>query len=144
MCASLAPDDSKGPEAKAAHETRVANATEAGKEAIVRFDKNGHKASVALPHGWGMQEERVIAREEGAMIEAQLTLGNVPPGAPITVYVVGGPDVQASTEGAGGASIELLLDEGAPSGSSRTIATAMAGRHFACSVHRCLESRFRL
>ena len=121
----------QGSEAKAAHETRVANATEAGKEAIVRFDKNGHKASVALPHGWGMQEERVIAREEGAMIEAQLTLGNVPPGAPITVYVVGGPDVQASTEDAGGASIELLLEEGAP---SRTIATAMAGRHFACSV----------
>ena len=87
-----------------------------------------------------MQEERVIAREEGAMIEAQLTLGNVPPGAPITVYVVGGPDVQASTEDAGGASIELLLEEGAP---SRTIATAMAGRHFACSVPNGSTVRLR-
>lgn len=126
----------------AAHDAMVARATEAARETVVRFDKLGHSASVSLLHGWGMNDERVIAREDGALINAALTLANVPDSATITVYVVGGPDVKAAEGQAGGASFEVLsvtpsgaAADGAESAAApRMVATPMAGRHLAACV----------
>ena len=114
---------------------------QASSETIVRFDKLGHTASVSLRQGWGMNDERVIARENGADICATLTLANLPIGALITVYVVGGPDVKAITGDPGGAAFEVLTI--APPGTAaaapstdapRTVDTPMAGRYLAACV----------
>jgi hypothetical protein len=94
----------------------------------VRFDKGGHSATLTLPHGWGMQDERIVARVDGASVQASVRLAGVADDEPVTVYVVGGPDVQAADGEAGGTAFTML------SPTSHTVPTLMGGRHFAARV----------
>jgi len=104
----------------------VARCIEAARSSELRFERHGDTAKVALGHGWGVQEERAIARAEGATIEVEFAFGKGGQ-EPMTVYVVGGPDVRGEP---GGASFSAAL----PGSEPEAIATPVADRHYAATV----------
>ena len=104
----------------------VARCIEEARSAELRFERHGDKAKLSLGHGWGVQDERAIARAEGATIEVEFAFGKGGQG-PMTVYVVGGPDVRGEP---GGASFSAAL----PGSEPQAIATPVADRHYAATV----------
>ena len=108
------------------HAALVARCVEAARSSELRFERRGDTAKVALGHGWGVQDERAIARAEGATIEVEFAFGKGGQ-EPMTVYVVGGPDVRGEP---GGASFSAAL----PGGGPEAVATPVADRHYAATV----------
>lgn len=171
LAAFLAPAEGAPAADVATHAQRIARSREMGQGLLLSYNK-AHTATISLLHGWGMQSERIVSRAEGADLEGTLTLERVAPGAAITVYAVGGPDVRAACvvggsgdsgggggggsdaiggggsgcgELGGGTSLQLLsISPPSPATTTPcTLATPVAGRHLVACVPNGSTLRLR-
>ena len=113
-------------ERAAEHAALVARCVEAARSSELRFARRSDTATVLLGHGWGVQAERAVARVEGATMELEFAFGEGGQ-QPMSVYVVGGPDVHGEP---GGATFSATL----PGCEPAAIATPVADRHYAATV----------
>lgn len=106
-----------------AHAERVARCTEAARSSELKFERRGDLATISMGHGWGIQDERAIARADDATMTVQLKFGSDHGEKPVTVYVVGGPDVGGEKGGT-----KLKTGEG------WEVKTPVANRHYVGTV----------
>ena len=106
-----------------AHAVRVARCTDAARSSELKFERRGDLATISMGHGWGIQDERAIARADDAAMTVVATFGSGHGDKPVTVYVVGGPDVGGEKGGT-----KLKTGEG------REVKTPVANRHYVGTV----------